>query len=165
MPPTIDHLPLLRKRKWEMVYFFCRCTQSTAIARDAHGVHRTRRLSSKRANMSSPRALGPPHAGEGRKVGGRQKNPPPFGEKSPCFGTKPPFLQAEREKNGRKCIFLSCKRGQLRKMSYFCNRKREASPMPQRKTTAKHPLADEKASRSDVQWRGGGIGRRATLRG
>ena len=165
MPLPKGHLSLLRKREWEMVYFFCRCTQSTAIARDAHGAHTARRLSSKRANTASPRALGPPHAGEERKVGGRRKNPPPFGEKSPCFGTKPPFLQVEREKNGRKCIFLSCKLGQLRKMSYFCNRKREASPMPQRKTTAKHPLADDKASRSDVQRRGGGIGRRATLRG
>ena len=165
MPPTIGHLPLLRKREWEMVYFFCRCTQSTAIAREGRGAHTARRLSSKRANTASPRALGPPHAGEGRKVGGRRKNPPAFGENPRVSARISPFLQAEREKNGRNCIFLSCKLGQLRKMSYFCNRKREASPMPQRKTTAKHPLADDKASRSDVQWRGGGIGRRATLRG
>ena len=143
MPPTKGHLPLLRKRKWEMA-FFCCCAQPTAISHGGRGPHRARRLSSKRANTASPRALGPLHAGEGRKVGGRRKNPPPFGEKSPCFGTKPTFLQVEREKNGRKCIFLSCKLGQLRKMSYFCNRKREASPMPQRKITAKHPLADDK---------------------
>ena len=164
MPPTIGHLSLLRKRKWEMVLFLSLHPVDSYCSGGTRA-QRARRLSSKRANTASPRALGPPHAGEGREVGGRRKNPPPFGEKSPCFGAKPPFLQAEREKNGRKCIFLSCKLGQLRKMSYFCNRKREASPMPQRKTAAKHPLADEKASRSDVQWRGGGIGRRATLRG
>ena len=165
MPPpwAISHFSARESGRWPI--FFCRCTRSTAIARDAHGAHTARRLSSKRANTASPRALDPPHAGEGREVGGRRKNPPPFGEKSPCFGTKPTFLQVEREKNGRKCIFLSCKLGQLRKMSYFCNRKREASPMPQRKTAAKHPLADDKTSRSDVLWRGGGIGRRATLRG
>ena len=164
MPPTKGHLSLLRKRKWEMAFFLSLHPTDSYCSGGARA-HRARRLSSKRANTASPRALGPPHAGEGREVGDRRKNPPPFGEKSPCFGKISPFLQAEREKNGRKCIFLSCKLGQLQKKSYFCNRKREASPMPQRKTAAKHPLADEKASRSDVQWRGGGIGRRATLRG
>lgn len=107
MPPTIDHLPLLRKRKWEMVYFFCRCTQSTAIARDAHGVHRTRRLSSKRANTASSRALGPPRAGEGREVGGRLKNPPPFGKKSPCFGKKyPRFCRRKWRKTVENAFFF-----------------------------------------------------------
>ena len=36
MPPTKGHLSLLRKRKWEMAYFFCRCTLPTAIALEGH---------------------------------------------------------------------------------------------------------------------------------
>ena len=36
MPPIKGYLSLLRKRKWEMAYFFCRCTQPTAIAREGH---------------------------------------------------------------------------------------------------------------------------------
>ena len=105
MPPTMGHLSLLRKRKWEMAYFFCRCTQSTAIARDAHGAHTARRLSSKRANTASPRALDPPHAGEGREVGGRRKNPPPFGEKSPCFGKNIPIFAGGKGEKRQKMHF------------------------------------------------------------
>ena len=164
MPPTIGHLSLLRKRKREMVLFLSLHPVDSYCSGGTRA-QRARRLSSKRANTASPRALGPPHAGEGREVGGRRKNPPPFGEKFPCFGTKPPIFAGGKGEKRQKMHFSFIKLGQLRKMSYFCNRKREASPMPQRKTAAKHPLADDKASRSDVQWRGGGIGRRATLRG
>ena len=131
-------------------------------ARGAYGTQ-TKQQASKHGIVS---CFGPAARRRRERSGRPPEKSPAFRQKIPVFRQEiSPFLQAEMEKNGRKCIFLSCKLGQLRKMSYFCNRKREASPMPQRKTAAKHPLADDKASRSDVQWRGGGIGRRATLRG
>ena len=106
MPPTIGHLPLLRKRKWEMVYFFLSLHPIDSYCSGGAWVHRARRLSSKRANTASSRALDPPHAGEGREVGGRRKNPPAFGEKSPCFGTKPPFCRRKGRKTVENAFFF-----------------------------------------------------------
>ena len=164
MPPTIGHLPLLREREWEMAYFFVVAPNRQLLLGRGMGASgtQTEQQASKHGIVS---CFGPAARRRGERSGRPPEKSPGFRRKIPVFRHKAPILQAEREKNGRKCIFLSCKLGQLRKMSYFCNRKREASPMPQRKTAAKHPLADDEASRSDVQWRGGGIGRRATLRG
>ena len=46
-----------------------------------------------------------------------------------------------------KCIFLTSGLGQFRNMYYFCNRKREASPMPLRKTQRIYPLAEQNVKR------------------
>ena len=46
-----------------------------------------------------------------------------------------------------KCIFLTSGLGQFRNMYYFCNRKREASPVPLRKTQRNYPLAEQNVKR------------------
>ena len=68
---------------------------------------RARRLSSKRANTASPRALGPPRAGEGREVGGRRKNPPASRRKIPVFRKEyPHFCRRKWRKTVENAFFF-----------------------------------------------------------
>ena len=57
------------------------------------------------------------------------------------------FFALYAGKYTEKCIFLSSSLGQFRNMYYFCNRKREASPMPRRKTQRNTPLAEQNVKR------------------
>ena len=85
MPPTIGHLPLLRKRKWEMVYFlsfhpidsYC-----SGCARGAYGTQ-TEQQASKHGIAS---CFGP----AARRRGERSGRPP---EKSPTFRRKIPLFR------------------------------------------------------------------------
>ena len=104
MPPTIDHLPLLRKRKWEMVYFLSLHPIDSYCSGGARGAYgtQTEQQASKHGIAS---CFGPAARRRGEKGGRPPEKSPNFRRKIPVFRHKAPIFAGGKGEKRQKMHF------------------------------------------------------------